>query len=259
MTFGALPTRKARDVPVGTAAQMAEADRIASDTLGVPLDTLMENASRQIAEATALFFGDLSGKEVVALAGKGNNGGDALGALPLLRSTGAIVDAYCVAPRDDLTILAGIRHDALTTAGTAVRETVAIEDRALIRQLERADVVIDGLLGYGAARAPRGEVARLITLATAAGAPRKTVAVDLPSGLDPDQGARPLDPGAAVMHAALTVTLGVVKPGLIARAARPQVGELVVADIGIPAEAFARLGIETRSLFARGKLVRVLL
>ena len=257
MSVGALPSRRARDVPVATAAQMAEADRIASEGLGIPLDTLMENASRQIASATRQFFGDVSGRDIVALAGKGNNGGDALGALPLLREAGAVVEAYCIAPRDDLTILAGIRHDALTKAGVAVRQTEGLEDRAIIRRLERADIVIDGLLGYGTSRAARGEAARLIVIATAAAANAKTVAVDIPSGLEPDHGTLPLDPGAAIMRAALTVTLAVAKPGLIAKPARPYVGTLLVADIGIPAEAFARLGIETRNLFSRGSLVRV--
>src|SRR4051812_35714320 len=257
MSLGSLPTRRARDVPLATAAQMAEADRIASDGLGIPLDTLMESASRQIATATQRFFGDISGRDIVALAGKGNNGGDALGALPLLREAGAVVEAYSIAPREDLTILSGIRHDALTKAGIAVRETAALDDRGIIRRLERADILIDGILGYGTKRAARGEAARLIVLATAAGTLPKIVAVDVPSGLEPDHGTLPLDPAAAIMRAALTVTLAVAKPGLVAKAARPYVGTLMVADIGIPAEAFARLGIDTRNLFARGDLVRV--
>jgi NAD(P)H-hydrate epimerase len=236
---------------------MAEADRIASDGLGIPLDTLMENASRQVAAATRAFFDDLSGKDVVALAGKGNNGGDALGALPYLRDAGALIEAFTVSDRDDMSVLAGIRHDALTRSGVSVRPSSGIEDRTIVRRLERADVVIDGLLGYGAMRAPRGEVARLVLLATAAGAPKKTVAVDLPSGLHPDTGIRALDTEGGVLHAALTVTLALPKPGLLAKPARPYIGELLVADIGIPDEAFARLAIKTRGLFAKGTLLRV--
>ena len=257
MSLRSLPTRRASEVPTATAAQMAEADRIASDGLGIPLDTLMENASRQVAAATRAFFDDLSGKDVVAMAGKGNNGGDALGALPYLRDAGALVEAFTSGDRDDMTVLAGIRHDALARNGVAVRSTQGIDDRIIVRRLERADIVIDGLLGYGATRAPRGEVARLILLATAAAAPPKTVAVDLPSGLHPDAGIRPLDPEGGIVRAALTVTLALPKPGLLVKAARPYVGELVLADIGIPPEVFARLGIETTKLFAKGTLLRI--
>ncbi len=246
-----------RRVPVATAAQMAEADRIASDGLGIPLDTLMENASRQIAAVTRVCFGDLSGKQVVALVGKGNNGGDAMGALPYLRDAGALVEAYAIAARDELGVLPGIRHDALTKGGIAVHETGPMEDRAIVWHLQHADVVIDGLLGYSALKPARGEVARLIVLATAADAPRNTVAVDLPSGLHPDLGARPLEREGAIMHVAITATLALPKPGLLVKAARPYVGEVIVADIGIPDEAFKRLGIETRGLFSRGDLVRV--
>jgi len=257
MSLRSLPSRRSGDVPTATAAQMAEADRIASDGLGIPLDTLMESASRQIAAATRAFFEELSGKDVVALAGKGNNGGDALGSLPYLRDAGALIEAFTVSDRDDMSVLAGIRHDALTRSGVSVRASQGIDDRTIVRRLERADIVVDGLLGYSATRAPRGEVARLILLATAAGTPAKTVAVDLPSGLHPDSGVRPLDPAGGIVHAALTVTLALPKPGLLVKAARPFAGEVVVADIGIPPEAFARLGIETRGLFAKGTLLRV--
>lgn len=257
MTIRTLPSRRPGAVPTATAAQMAEADRIASDGLGIPLDTLMENASRQVAAAIRLFFDDLSGKDVVALAGKGNNGGDALGALPYLRDAGALIEAFTVGERDDVTVLAGIRHDALTRSGVTVSVSAGIDDRTIVRRLERADIVIDGLLGYGATRAARGEVARLILLATAAAAPPKTVAVDLPSGLHPDTGIRALDPQAGIVRAVLTVTLALPKPGLFVKDARAYVGELVVADIGIPPEAFARLGIETRGLFAKGPLLRI--
>lgn len=256
-TLRSLPTIAARKVPTATAAQMAEIDRIASDELGIPLDTLMETASQRIAAATRAVFGELAGKDVVALAGKGNNGGDALGALPYLRDAGAIIDAYCIASRDDLSVLEGIRHDALTKSGVAVHETTAMDDQSIVRRLGRADIVIDGLLGYGALKPARGEPARLILLAMAADTPRKTIAVDIPSGLHPDTGTRPLEPGGGVMHAAVTVTLGAAKPGLLVKAVRIAVGELVVADIGIPPETFARLKIDTRSLFARGDLVRV--
>ena len=257
MTLEALPLIRAYDVPVATAAQMAEVDRVASQELGVSLDALMENASRQIAAATCTVFGDLATKEVVAVAGTGNNGGDALGALRYLREAGARVEAFVVAPRDELRPLARGRFDRLEQLGVAIHETTGSTAWTLVHRLKRAAVVIDGLLGYGARGEPRGEVLRMITVLVAGGY-RRVVAVDIPSGLDPDTGTRLGAMRATPVQAALTVTLGLPKLGLLADAARSHVGELVVADIGIPPEAFERLGIEMRDLFGRSSLVRVL-
>ena len=86
--------------------------------------------------------------------------------------------------------------------------------------LPTADLLIDGLLGYSARGAPRGLIADII-------------------------------------RAAATVTLALPKRGLLASGARDTVGELLLADIGIPHVAFARVGIDTRRLFVDGDLIRV--
>jgi len=257
VTIDALPVVRAADAPVATATQMAEIDRLASAELGISLEALMENASRQIAAATRVVFGDRALQDVVAVTGTGNNGGDALGALRYLHQAGARVEAYLVTAREGLRPLARQQCDSLERLGVPIHETTSATDWTLVDRLKRADVVIDGLLGYGARGAPRGEVLRMITVVVAGGYGR-VVAVDIPSGLDPDTGTRLGDMRATPVQAALTVTLGLPKPGLLADVARSHVGELLVADIGIPAEPFARLGIEMRGLFARGSLVRVL-
>jgi NAD(P)H-hydrate epimerase len=129
----------------------------------------------------------------------------------------------------------------------------AIGEDAVAEALSRADVIVDGLLGYSARGAPRGAVATLIRLAN--GSRRPIVSVDLPSGLDPDSG---VALGVAV-RANVTVTLALPKPGLIAATARPFVGELLLADIGIPGAAFPHLTFETIVFFRHGDLVRVAL
>ena len=115
----------------------------------------------------------------------------------------------------------------------------------------KADLLIDGLLGYSAKGAPRDTVPRIIDAANASRVP--ILAVDLPSGIEPDTGATP---GVAI-HAAATVTLALPKPGLTSPEARGYVGELLLADIAIPHAAFARIGVDTRRLFEQGDLVRV--
>jgi len=221
---------------------MAEADRVASEELGIPLEVLMENASNQIATAARLFLGGVAGKRIVAFAGSGNNGGDALGALRHLSGWGAQVRAVLSGPADRLRPPARRQHDILAKLGVT-HDTAPVED---------ADLLIDGLLGYSVTGPPRDAVADLIRAANTSRLP--ILAVDIPSGLHPDTG----DPLGITVRAALTVTLALPKRGLIATRSQALVGDLLLADIGIPPQAFDRVAIETRGLFESGDLVRII-
>lgn len=241
-----------RDVPSVTAAQMAEIDRIAIEDLQIPVDILMENASRQIAVAARAFLGgSVAGKRVIGLVGSGNNGGDAAGALRHLLNWGARICAEFTGPQDRLRDTTRHQLTRILLAGTA--ETAIVHDASQkgFRDLE-ADLLLDGFLGYSARGAPRQPIATLIAAANGSGVP--ILAVDLPSGLDPDTGATP---GAAI-KAMATVTLALPKAGLLAATARGFVGDLLLADIAIPHAAFARIGVSTWRLFEQGDLVRIL-
>lgn len=257
MTLDALPVIRATDLPVATAAQMAEADRIASEELGIPLEVLMENAARQVAVATRLFLDGVDGKRIVAVCGTGNNGGDALAVLRHLAGWGATVEAYVAGERERLRPLAALQHDILTRLGVPIHLSTAIEQRELVRLFSDTDALVVGLLGYNVKGAPRGEAARLIEAVSASARPGRVVAVDLPSGLEPDTGANMSGAPTGTIPASLTVTLALPKPGLLAPEARQWVGQLVLADIGIPAGAYRGAGIDARRLFARGDLLRV--
>jgi hydroxyethylthiazole kinase-like uncharacterized protein yjeF len=237
--FDSLPTL--RHVPSATAAEMAEADRIASEELGIPPELLMENASHQIAVAARMFLGGVAGKTIVALAGSGNNGGDALGALRHLCGWGASVGAQLSGPAERLRPLARRQHDILAKCGARF-DAVALDP----------DLLIDGLLGYSVAGPPRDAVSDLIRAANGTRAP--ILAVDVPSGMHPDTG----QPLGITVRATLTVTLALPKPGLLTTRSPALIGELLLADIGIPPQAFDRLGIDTRGLFESGDLVRII-
>ena len=239
-----------RDVPTATAAQMAEVDRVASE-LGIPVEALMASAGHQVARVVRLWSGGrVSRRDVVAIAGTGNNGGDALVALRWLHGWGATVRGVLSGPADRLRPAAKRQHDALRAIGVELFDGAA-DPAAAGAAIERCDVVLDGLLGYSARGAPRGAVAELIHATD--GTRATIVAVDLPSGLDPDTGGA----AGAVIRAGLTVTLALPKPGLLADDARHRVGTLILADIGIPSAAFARVGIDTTALFSSGDIVRV--
>ena len=241
-----------RGAPAVSAAQMAEIDRIAVADLGIALEMLMENASRGIARAAFTLLGGVAAKRIVALAGSGNNGGDALGAARHLAGWGADARAVLAVPADRLHRVPRLQLDLLRRLDLPVAVAAETSARVIGEAFADADLVLDGLLGYSISGAPRGALAELIRAANRSGVP--ILAVDLPSGLDPDSGAAL---GLAV-RAAATVTLALPKAGLLATSARGLVGELLLADIGIPAVAFARIGIDTRGLFVDGDLIRIL-
>ena len=236
-------------VPSVTANQMAEVDRVTIEEIAISVDALMENAAHQIARAARALVGRVDGRRIVGLVGRGNNGGDAAGALRHLAGWGAEVRAEVAAFPDDVRETTARQLISLLQIGPSVVRYANPE--APRGPSPNADLLIDGLLGYSARGAPRDLIADLIRAANSSATP--ILAVDIPSGLDPDTGT-----GTDVaIHAKATVTLALPKTGLLATGARGAVGELLLADIGIPHLAFARVGIDTRRLFVDGDLLQI--
>ncbi|HET6814496.1 MAG TPA: NAD(P)H-hydrate dehydratase [Actinomycetota bacterium] len=212
--------------PLATVAAVQAADRAAQER-GTGVEELMGRAGAAVAAAAVDELGRVAGRRVVALAGKGHNGGDALEALARLARRGAGAEALVTGDPDDLDAQ-GRRCVALVRrAGGRVRAFDAGLAKGL---LSGADLVLDGLLGTGSSGAPRGPVAEAIAAAEAPAAP--VVAVDIPSGVD---GATGQVAGQAVT-AAVTVTFQAVKPGHVLPPGSDHVGRLEVADIGLPLE-----------------------
>ena len=221
---------------------MREIDRIVVEELGISLLQMMENAGRALAELTRMHLGGLSGRRVVVLAGRGGNGGGGLAAARRLAIWGAEVRVVMAHPEAELA-------DAPRRQLAALKAMDVPFDNSA--ELGGADVILDALLGYSLAGAPREPEARLIRAANSVRAP--TIALDLPSGLDPDRGT-PHDP---TIRATRTMTLAVPKVGLLRPEAAGYVGELWLADISVPPQAYAGLGLDVGSLFAESDLVRL--
>jgi hydroxyethylthiazole kinase-like uncharacterized protein yjeF len=189
----------------------------------VPDGALMGRAAAGLASVCASLLGQhpghVYGTRIVVLAGSGDNGGDALYAGALLARRGASVTA--------ITPGSGAHAGgtgALRAAGG--RDQAGQADDAI----GRADLIIDGLLGIGGRgglREPFAGLAQRAEQARQAGA--TVVAVDLPSGIDADTGA--VD-GPAV-RADVTVTFGVIKPGLLIDPGARHAGTVELVDIGL--------------------------
>ncbi|HEY2476327.1 MAG TPA: NAD(P)H-hydrate dehydratase, partial [Candidatus Cybelea sp.] len=202
-----------------TPEQMRVADAAAIARVGAV--ELMGNAGRAVAQRLRGLAP--RGARLVAIAGPGNNGGDAFCALaeltgeydctiaedPAARGSEARIAARARAVRSGVQVLPLPKDE---------RETRALLDNA---------VGVDGMFGTGA-RLPLPDAYRFVARALDS-RERPVLAIDIPSGVDALTGAVDAD----AVRATVTVTLAAAKPGLLLEPAREYVGELICAPIGI--------------------------
>ncbi|MDO5723297.1 MAG: NAD(P)H-hydrate dehydratase [Flaviflexus sp.] len=192
-------------------------------------EPLMERAAFAIATQVARSLGArehrVTGSQVLALVGPGNNGGDALFAGALLARRGAQITALTF----------GTPHEegrkAAEAAGVRMHDARSADLRALANA---SGVWIDGLLGIGARpplNGPMAEAVRLLEAERRASPDSPIIiAVDCPSGIGVDDGTLP----GPYLQASVTVTMGLMKPGLLLPPAHRACGRIELADIGLP-------------------------
>jgi hydroxyethylthiazole kinase-like uncharacterized protein yjeF len=197
-----------------TIAQMGAADAAAS-AAGTPGIELMENAGAAVAEAMMARFAP---RPTVVLCGPGNNGGDGFVVARRLARAGWPVRIALLGRRERL------RGDAALAAKSWLGEVLDLAPDVV----DGAGLVVDALFGAGLSRPLDGIARATIEAMVNRGLP--SVAVDVPSGVHGDTG----EVFGAAAPASTTVTFHLAKPGHLLLPGRDLVGELVVADIGIP-------------------------
>lgn len=196
-----------------------------AEARGVPPLLLMESAGRGAAEAIRAWRPDLARSRVLAVCGKGGNGGDALGAARWLGLWGAdpravlLGDPEGPAAQQAAAFRAAFPGNVLVWGG---------EDEGLTAWLAESDLVLDGILGVGLSGPARGLAWRAIEALNASGRP--VVALDLPSGLAADSGRIP---GPAV-RADLTLAMGCLKPPHLLPPAAELCGEVQIVEVAYP-------------------------
>jgi hydroxyethylthiazole kinase-like uncharacterized protein yjeF len=201
-------------IPVLSAGEAAAWDSAARTQYRIPSRLLMEAAGRAAAQVLQAEFPDIVSRGVLVVAGAGNNGGDGWVIARALHASGTPVWVAGIDPKTD----------------------DAIDNRALarvdgVRELGReepwpaAAVVVDALLGTGAAGPAKGDVLTLAQRIVAYGAP--VVAVDGPTGVDLSSGE-----AHGPIRARTSVTFGGARRGHLV--ARDWCGRIVVVDIGLP-------------------------
>ena len=214
-----------------TAEQMREADRRTIQDIGIPSLVLMENAGRQAVAAMESIFQDLADRRVAVLSGKGNNGGDGFVVARTLHQRGIEVSVFLVGRVADIKGDARVNLEILGRLGITV---VEIADESAwelhFSEISQHTLIVDALFGTGLKSALSGIYETIIADVNGSGI--SVVAIDVPSGLSADTP----DLIGDCIEAALTVTLGAPKLPLVLPPAEEKAGEVVIADIGIPAD-----------------------
>jgi NAD(P)H-hydrate epimerase len=117
--------------------------------------------------------------------------------------------------------------------------------------LSGSDLIVDALIGYGLNGNPRTLVSAIIDAANESGT--NILSLDLPSGLDATTG-KAFEP---CIMANDTLTLALPKTGLMVEGAGRYVGNLHLADIGVPRELYLEMGLDVGDPFRDGGIVRV--
>lgn len=246
--FEVMFPRAYKATPALTVDQMIEVDRLMVEWYGVTLLQMMENAGRSLAvfARKAFLKGRVAGRHIVVLAGSGGNGGGALSAARRLKSWGANVRVVLSRPLEELSAAAAHQVYTLQQMGL-----VMLNDAPRVGE---ADLIIDGLIGYSLKGAPHGLASELIQWTNRQITP--VLALDLPSGLHGDSGI-PADP---CIRASATLTLALPKQGLLTAKARPMVGEIYLADIGVPNMLYKApgIGLEVGAIFSESDIVKLI-
>ena len=213
-----------------TAKEMKALDVQAQNDYAMPGILLMDNAAQAVAEAVHEALTALEGERVVIFCGGGNNGGDGLGAARWLQSYGVSVRAFIVgAALDAVQGDAALELAMFTKAGGRV-EALSTEDDWVLADLaaSKADVLVDALLGTGFHGELEGDVLRACELLNKS--EKYILAVDVPTGVNADNGAV----SENAVRADHTVTMALVKTGLLLYPGREYCGDIELADISMP-------------------------
>ncbi len=251
-------------IPLATAAQMKEMDRIAIKERGIDSAVLMERAARAIvAEVVDLpiprkkgtramkslilpqdmpvsseekLWDQMRGpqRSAVIFCGPGNNGGDGISAARFLLEAGWRVKCVLVGKRGKMTADSREMERRLNKSGGVLED---FEPENWSEYID-FDVAIDALFGVGLNSDLRPDAVEAVRLMKRA---QWVVSADVPSGIHADTG----EVLGTAVKADVTVTFSLGKPGLYIGKGAVHSGRVVVADIGIPQDLLSEFACQT--------------
>lgn len=236
------------DLPWLTPEQVREVERVMVEDFGITPMQMAENAGRCMADLVRCrcLGSDPRGSRLTIFAGSGGKGARAMAGARRLICWGSDVAVRLMGPVEEL------EDDALRQAKTLLAMDVRLETGP--PEASRGDdLIIDGMLDCHDGEPPRGITAESIVWLNDQLAP--VLSLDMPSGLDPATG-EPMQP---TVRAGGTMCAGLPLLALRSEAASGIMGELYVADIGVPPQIYSRdpLNLEVGPIFAESDLLRL--
>ncbi|HOX48242.1 MAG TPA: NAD(P)H-hydrate dehydratase [Spirochaetales bacterium] len=215
--------------PLVASAEALRLDAAVQEAWALQPLVLMENAAARLWLALEPRLGEAGrASPLVALAGGGNNGGDALALLRQARFAGR-TDLAAIVAAERMGELAALQRRSLEAAGIAVLSWTEEGDRAR-GLVGRAGLLLDGLCGAGLKGGLRGPAAGLAAFAAASGRP--VAAIDLPSGLSDS-----MEPDFPVLRSAFCLSIEPRKASLYYPGFREAAGEIVAVEGVFPRDA----------------------
>jgi NAD(P)H-hydrate epimerase len=187
---------------------------------------MMENAGASTARYILEKYKNLQEKKIMVFAGLGNNGGDSFVVARHLAGFGCKPDVVLLGNPDKIKTEESVSNWKILEKMDAVNLMVASDPTEILLNV---DIIIDGILGTGISGKIREPYATAIDLINKSQAFK--LAVDVPSGLDPDSGSV-ID---KCVKADVTITYHKMKIGMPKR--MDMCGKIIVEKIGIPPEA----------------------
>lgn len=220
----------------GLSVEEIQAIDINCEYLGIKRLMLMENAG---AEVSRIIIDKIKPKRCVTIvAGVGNKGGDGFVAARHLSRLGIEIIVILIGrPENIRSEEAKINWKIINELKSSIK-TIVIEDTSQIdtirELLMKSEVIVDAILGTGIrglVKPPASEIIKIVNNAKENGA--KIVSIDIPSGIDPNNGI----PMGISVKADLTITHHKPKIGLMTKDGMKYAGEVIVSNIGVPPEA----------------------
>ena len=235
---------------VVTSAEMQTCDRYAIDTLKIPGLILMENAGRGVVDMMEKHFGSMTGKTVVILCGKGNNGGDGYVVARHLFNRGAKVVVGVLGKGAEIKGDAKVNFESIQKMAAKFKKggMLQIQDlksSKILRLLPKADIIVDAIFGTGFSGEVRESYKSVIDWINKVGS--KKVSIDIPSGVNAYNG----EINNIAVKSDLTVTMALKKIGLITGGGMSCTGKIEVVDISMPKEIIALLNPKTFLIHAQ--------
>ena len=229
-----------------TAQEMKEIDQLATEKYSIPGLVLMDAAAKQVADEVMELLRDFRNEDrdsdvppvdrmpalgkVVVLCGGGNNGGDGFGAARWLSCYGVQVKVFLIGTSlDKISGDAAAELAMVRNAGITLAEVQSEEDWLHVElAIERANVVVDAIIGTGFAGELRAPARRACQLMNKLG--KHVLSIDMPTGVNADDGSASED----AVRAEITVTMELPKTGFLLYPGKELAGDVCVASIGMP-------------------------